>query len=75
MACKICYPHNIFGLSWWLSGKKIRPLSRRHGFNPWDRKIPWRRNIYPLQYSSLENATDRGAWKAAAHGVTESDTT
>ena len=25
----------------------------------------------PLQYSCLENPMDRGAWKAAVHGVTE----
>ena len=25
----------------------------------------------PLQYSCLENPMDGGAWKAAAHGVTE----
>ena len=29
-----------------------------------------------LQYSCLENPTDRGAWQATVHGVTkESDTT
>ena len=28
-----------------------------------------------LQYSCLENSTDRGAWRATVHGVTESDTT
>ena len=26
----------------------------------------------PLQYSCLENSTDRGAWWAVVHGVTES---
>ena len=26
------------------------------------------------QYSCLENPTDRGAWWATVHGVTESDT-
>ena len=41
----------------------------------WVGKIPWRRNDYPLQYSSLENSMDRGAWWATAHGITESDTT
>ena len=27
----------------------------------------------PLQYSCLESAMDRGAWRAAVHGVTRSD--
>ena len=27
----------------------------------------------PLQYSSLENPMDRGAWRATVHSVTESD--
>ena len=29
----------------------------------------------PVQYSCLENPMDRGAWWAAVHGETESDTT
>jgi len=33
------------------------------------------RNGNPLQYSCLGNPVDRGAWKAAAHGVAESGTT
>ena len=31
-------------------------------------------NGTPLQYSSLENRMDGGAWKAAVHGVTEGQT-
>ena len=31
-------------------------------------------NGNPLQYSCLENPRDRGAWWAAAHGVTKSQT-
>ena len=31
-------------------------------------------NGYPLQYSSLENSMDRGAWWATAHGVAKSQT-
>ena len=31
-------------------------------------------NGYPLQYFSLENSMDRGAWQATVHGVTKSQT-
>ena len=31
-------------------------------------------NGIPLQYSCLENPMDRGAWKAAVHGVAEGRT-
>ena len=30
---------------------------------------PWEENGYPLQYSYLENLTDRGDWWATVHGV------
>ena len=36
-----CISH--FGLPGWLSGKESTCQCRRHGFNPWVRKIPWRR--------------------------------
>ena len=37
---------------------------------------PLQTSIYgtPLQYSCLENPMDRGAWKAAVHGVAEGQT-
>ena len=37
------------GLSWWLSGKKLACQCRRQkcGFNPWVRKISWRRSRQP----------------------------
>ena len=31
-------------------------------------------NGNPLQYSCLENPTDRGAWRATVHGIAELDT-
>ena len=34
-------------------------------------RSPGRRHGNPLQYSCLENPMDRGAWKAAVHGVAE----
>ena len=33
---------------------------------------PWKRNGNPLQYSGLENSTDRGAWRATVHGGAKS---
>ena len=35
---------------------------------------PGEGNGYPLQYSCLENPMDRGAWRAAVHGVAKSRT-
>ena len=37
-------------------------------------RCPGEGNSNPLQYSCLENPTDRGACWATVHGVTESDT-
>ena len=34
-------------------------------------RAPREGNGYPLQYSGLENSTDRGAWRAIVHGVTK----
>ena len=41
---------------------------KRHRFNPWVGKIPGGGHGNPLQYSSLENPMDRGAWRATVHG-------
>ena len=38
-------------------------------------RSPGEGNGYPLQYSCLENSTDRGAWWATVPGVAESNTT
>ena len=45
---------------------------KRRGFNPWVRKISWRRKCNPLQHSYLENPMDRRAWWATPCGVTKS---
>ena len=53
------------------SGKELARQcrrQRRHRFDPWIRKIPWRRK-WP---SCLENPMDRGAWRATVHGVAKS---
>ena len=38
---------SILGLPWWLSWYRIRLQFGRPGFNPWVRKIPWRRARVP----------------------------
>jgi len=35
-------------------------------------RSPGEGNGYPVQYSFLENSTDRGAWQSTAHGVANS---
>ena len=39
----------------------------------WEDPAPEQGNGNPLQYSSLGNPMDRGAWWATVHGVAESD--
>ena len=38
---------SILGLSWWLRWSRIHQQCRRPGFDPWVRKIPWRRAWQP----------------------------
>ena len=47
---------------------------RRPGFNPWIKKIPWRRSWQPTTIF-LPGESHGGAWYATIHRVTESDTT
>ena len=55
------------GFCRWLSGKESIcqcRRRRRHGFDPWVRKIPWRRTWqYLIQCFCLENSMDRGVWQ------------
>ena len=60
----------------WHHGKESACQCRRCKrcrFDPWVGKIPWSRKCI-LQYSCLENSTDRGTWQAAVHGVAKSQT-
>ena len=45
------------------------------GSIPGSGRSPAEGNGNPLQCSYLENAMDRGAWRATAHGVAESGVT
>ena len=63
------------GLSRWHSEKDSACQCRRQkrlGFNPWVRKIPWRRKWQPTPVFLPGNNVDSGAWQATVHGVTKS---
>ena len=53
---------------------RIRLHCRRPQFDPWVRKIPWRRAWQPTPVFLPEESMDRGAWQATVHRVTELDT-
>ena len=44
-------------------------------FDPWVRKIPWRREWLPTLMFLPGELHDRGTWWATVHGVAESNTT
>ena len=46
--------------------------SKRHGFNPWVKKILWSMKWKSIPVLLPENSMDRGDWRATAHGVTKS---
>ena len=48
---------------------------KRCGFNPWSGRSPGGGHVNPLQYACLENAMERGAWRAKVHRVAEMNTT
>ena len=64
-------------LLWGFSGgsvvKNLPANSRDSGWIPGWGRSPGEGNSNPLQYSCLENSTNRGAWWATVHRVTESD--
>ena len=65
------------GLPQWLSVKRIHLQCRLTGDSgsiPGSGRSPGEMNGNPLQYSSLENPMDRGAWQATVLGITKSQT-
>ena len=62
------------GLPRWLSGKESACNARDVGLIPGSGRYPGKGNGNPLQYSSLENSMDRGAWWATVYGASNSQT-
>ena len=49
--------------------KNLPANAEDEGPIPGSGRSPGKGNSYPLQYSCLENPTDRGAWQATVHGT------
>ena len=64
----------ILGLPGGSDGKESTCNMGDLGSIPGLGRSPGGAHSYPLQYSCVENPMDRGAWWAAAHGVTKSRT-
>ena len=58
------------GIPWWFSGKESTCQAVNAGSIPGSGRSPREGHGNPLQYSCLGNPMDRGAWRAALHGVT-----
>ena len=71
--CQIVF-HRM-GLPWWLRGKEPACGAGDWGSIPGSGRSPGGRHDNPLQYSCLENPTDRGAWQAAVHRIRHSSAT
>ena len=62
-------------LPWWLRWQRICLQRRRCGFNPWVRKIPWRREWLPTQvFLPGKSHTQRSLEGYSPWGCKESDT-
>ena len=62
------------GFPWWLSGEESARKAGDVGSIPGSGRFPGGGHANPLQYSCLGNPMDRGAWRAAVHGVAKSRT-
>ena len=65
---------SYIGLPRWLSGKESACQTEDVGLTPGLGRILGETCGYLLKHFSLENPVNRGAWWAAVHGVTKSQT-
>ena len=55
-----------------LIAQRVKNLSSMQETQDFPGRSPGKQNGYPLQYSCLENAMDRGTWGVTVHGVAKS---
>ena len=65
-------PHEPSGFPGSSAGKESASSTGDLGLIPGLGRFPGEGNGKPLQYPSLENSMDRGAWWAAVHGIAKS---
>ena len=63
------HTHTYMGFPGDSDGKESACNAGDPGLVPGSGRSPGEGNIYPLQYSCLENSKDRGAWQATVHRV------
>ena len=68
------YIYTHIGLPWWLRGKQSACNTGEPGLIPELGRFPGEGHGNPLWYFCLENPMNRGAWQAAVHKVTQSQT-
>ena len=69
-----CISENLWIFAWWLRWWRIC-LQCRTGFNPWVRKIPWRRKWQPIPiFLPGEFHGQRSLAGYTAHGFTKTET-
>ena len=61
-----------YGFSYSSDGKESACNAGDLGSVPGSGRSPGEENGNPLQYSSLENSIDKGAWQATVYGVAKS---
>ena len=66
------YSNMLIHISCGTNGKEPACQCKRHkrcGFDPWVRKIPWRRAWQPIPVFLPGDPVENGAWNATVHGV------
>ena len=66
--------YNNVTFPWWLRQWSIYLQCGRPRFDPWVRKIPWRREWLTIPVFLPGNPMDRGTWWAMVQGVIKSQT-
>ena len=76
LSCNMIYPHLRMGFPGGINGKEsvCQQRCKRHGFDPWVEKMPWRRKWQPPPVFLPGKSMGAGTWRATGHGSAKSGT-